>query len=255
MKFSKRVLPVLVSSVIGMGLAACGDSKQSGDSANAAPVLESDAQKGGYALGSYAGRQFLQQGFEVDVEALLAGIRDGYTNADLKMDEEQLVASMQALREAAMAKEQSEREEAAAASLKEGQDFLAANATKEGVVTTESGLQYKILTAGDGAVPQASDLVTVHYRGTLIDGTEFDSSIKRGQPATFPVNGVIPGWVEALQLMPVGSKWELYIPSDLAYGPGGAGQMIGPNSTLVFEVELLSIGEPTEEPAADATEE
>ena len=127
----------------------------------------------------------------------------------------------------------------AEANKKEGEEFLASNKTKEGVVTTASGLQYKVITAGTGPSPKASDKVSVHYRGTLIDGTEFDSSYRRGEPVSFPVKGVIAGWTEALQLMKEGAKWELYIPSELAYGPGGTGGPIGPNATLIFEVELL----------------
>lgn len=122
-----------------------------------------------------------------------------------------------------------------------GKEFLLENAKRDGVVTTTSGLQYEVLAQGSGASPKATDEVTVHYHGTLTDGRVFDSSVERGQPATFPVNGVIPGWIEALQLMNVGSKYKLFIPSDLAYGERGAGQMIGPNSTLIFEVELISI--------------
>jgi FKBP-type peptidyl-prolyl cis-trans isomerase FklB len=124
---------------------------------------------------------------------------------------------------------------------KEGEVFLAENKKKKGVVTLPSGLQYHVITAGTGKIPKATDTVTTHYRGTLIDGTEFDSSYKRGEPASFPVNGVIKGWTEALQLMKVGSKWQLFIPSNLAYGPQGAGQVIGPSATLIFEIELLSI--------------
>ncbi len=125
--------------------------------------------------------------------------------------------------------------------MKDGAEFLAANKTKDGVITLPSGLQYKIMTAGTGAKPGPGDTVVCNYRGTLINGTEFDSSYKRGQPASFPVNRVIPGWTEALQMMPVGSKWQLFIPPDLAYGARGAGGVIGPNATLVFEVELISI--------------
>jgi FKBP-type peptidyl-prolyl cis-trans isomerase FklB len=124
---------------------------------------------------------------------------------------------------------------------KEGEVFLAENKKKKGVVTLPSGLQYRVITAGTGKIPKVTDTVTTHYRGTLIDGTEFDSSYKRGEPASFPVNGVVKGWTEALQLMKVGSKWQLFIPSNLAYGPQGAGQVIGPNATLIFEIELLSI--------------
>jgi FKBP-type peptidyl-prolyl cis-trans isomerase FklB len=134
-----------------------------------------------------------------------------------------------------------EQQELAAKNLEAGKKFLAENAKKEGVVTTASGLQYKVIKSGDGATPKADDTVTTHYRGTLIDGREFDSSISRGQPASFPVKGVIKGWTEALQLMKVGDKWELYIPSDLAYGPAQRSELIQPNSTLIFELELLSI--------------
>jgi len=143
------------------------------------------------------------------------------------------------------------RQEGAAAR-KQGEEFLAANKAKDGVVTLPSGLQYKILKAGTGPKPTASDTVVCNYRGTLINGTEFDSSYKRGQPVTFPVSGVIKGWTEALQLMPVGSKWQLFIPSDLAYGDRGAGANIGPDSTLIFEVELVSIQDKSKEAAPDS---
>jgi FKBP-type peptidyl-prolyl cis-trans isomerase FklB len=143
-------------------------------------------------------------------------------------------------------KQQEKMQVAGEANKKEGDAFLAANKSKEGVVTLPSGLQYKILTAGTGAKPSASDSVVCNYRGTLINGTEFDSSYKRGQPATFPVSGVIKGWTEALQLMPVGSKWQLFIPAALAYGDRGAGGEIGPSATLIFEVELMSIQPKTE---------
>ena len=148
---------------------------------------------------------------------------------------------MMALQNDLRQKQQAKMQEAGAANLKAGQDFLAANKTKEGVVTLPSGLQYKILTEGTGPKPSADDSVVCNYRGTLLDNTEFDSSYKRGQPTTFQVGQVIRGWTEALQLMPVGSKWQLFIPPDLAYGPRGAGANIGPNATLIFEVELLSI--------------
>jgi len=144
--------------------------------------------------------------------------------------------------QADMRKKQEEKaQQAGEANQKEGEAFLAANKSKPGVVTLPSGLQYKILKEGTGPKPTATDSVVCNYQGTLINGTEFDNSYKRGEPATFPVNGVIKGWTEALQLMPVGSKWQLFVPADLAYGPRGAGADIGPNSTLIFEVELLSI--------------
>ena len=135
-------------------------------------------------------------------------------------------------------------QEAAGPNKIEGQKFLEANMLKEGVTTTASGLQYKVIKAGSGNKPKATDTVTVHYQGTLVNGTEFDSSYRRGQPVSFPVNGVIPGWTEALQLMEAGAKWQIVIPSNLAYGDRGAGPQIGPNATLIFEIELISIQEP-----------
>ena len=147
-------------------------------------------------------------------------------------------------------------QQAAEVNKKEGDAFLAANKTKDGVVTLPSGLQYKILTQGTGPKPTPTDSVVCNYKGTLLNGTEFDSSYKRGQPATFPVGGVIKGWTEALQLMPVGSKWQLFVPSDLAYGQRGPGGGIGPNSTLVFEVELISIkSKPPKDGGAEAPKE
>jgi FKBP-type peptidyl-prolyl cis-trans isomerase len=157
------------------------------------------------------------------------------------MTEDEARAAMMAVQTELRKKQQEKMQEAGAANKKEGESFLAANKTKDDVVTLPSGLQYKILTQGTGPKPTASDSVVCNYRGTLINGAEFDSSYKRGQPATFPVGGVIKGWTEALQLMPVGSKWQLFVPSDLAYGERGSGPNIGPDSTLVFEVELLSI--------------
>jgi FKBP-type peptidyl-prolyl cis-trans isomerase FklB len=157
------------------------------------------------------------------------------------MTDDEVKATMTAL-QADMRKKQGEKmQQLAETNKKAGEDFLAANKAKEGVVTLPSGLQYKILTAGNGPKPVVTDSVVCNYKGTLLDNTEFDSSYKRGQPATFPVGQVIKGWTEALQLMPVGSKWQLFIPSDLAYGPRGSAPTIGPNSTLIFEVELLSI--------------
>jgi len=146
-----------------------------------------------------------------------------------------------------MTKQEEETKKLGEKNRKEGEAFLAANKKKEGVKTLASGLQYKVIKPGTGKKPKSTDTVTTHYRGTLIDGTEFDSSYNRGQPATFPVHGVIPGWTEALQLMEEGAKWQLFIPSKLGYGERGAGQAIGPNATLIFEVELVSVQEKKEE--------
>ena len=237
-----------------LALAGCNESKAPEDTAkaDAGTAISTDAQRMGYSLGASMGRQFRNDKLQVDADALAKGVLEGFTADKLALTDEEVAAGMQQLQKTHSERMQAEQKAAADKNLAEGEAFLKDNATKEGVVTTESGLQYRIVTAGEGPKPGAEDVVKVHYRGTLIDGTEFDSSYKRGEPVTFPVGGVIPGWVEALQLMPVGSKWELYIPSGLAYGPGGAGNQIGPNSALKFEVELLSI-EPKE--ATEAAKE
>jgi FKBP-type peptidyl-prolyl cis-trans isomerase FklB len=206
-------------------------------------VLELKTQKDkiSYALGMNFGANLSRQFVDVDPTILLQGLKDGLAGNKPLLTEEEARALLTQLQED-LRKQQAEKAQHIGGTNKtEGEAFLAANKTKEGVVTLPSGLQYKILKQGAGPKPSASDSVVCNYRGTLIDGKEFDSSYKRGQPATFPVGGVIKGWTEALQLMPVGSKWQLFLPSDLAYGERGAGADIGPNATLIFEVELLSI--------------
>jgi FKBP-type peptidyl-prolyl cis-trans isomerase FklB len=200
----------------------------------AGPGLQTDLQKASYALGINIGTSIKQQPIQLDLPSLFKGIKDAEAGNKPVLTEDEMNASLKVVRDEAAAK-------VSEANMKEGAEFLAANKAKDGVVTTESGLQYKIITAGTGAKPAKADTVVCNYKGTFINGTEFDSSYKRGKPAEFSVGGVIPGWTEALQLMPVGSKWELYVPSDLAYGSRGAGGAIGPNQTLIFEVELLSI--------------
>ncbi|SBW04546.1 FKBP-type peptidyl-prolyl cis-trans isomerase [uncultured Dysgonomonas sp.] len=188
-----------------------------------------------YALGLSIGNNFLSSGIKkVDFEAFLKGMQDVINEAPLAMSYDEAKEVMNDY----FTKLQDERLEV---NLKAGEEFLAINKNRPGVVTLPSGLQYEILKEGNGSKPKATDQVKCHYHGTLIDGTVFDSSVERGQPATFGVNQVIPGWVEALQLMPAGSKWKLFIPSNLAYGKAGAGQSIEPNSTLIFEVEILDI--------------
>jgi FKBP-type peptidyl-prolyl cis-trans isomerase FklB len=204
-------------------------------------ALTTDKQKESYALGMNIARRLKDQPVDLDQEALVQGFKDELSGGKVQLDDDQASAALKQLSAEANAKAQEQQQKAAEVNMKEGQDFLAANKTKDGVVALPSGLQYKIETQGTGPKPTAGDTVVCNYRGTFIDGKEFDSSYKRGQPATFPVTGVIKGWTEALQLMPVGSKWELFIPPDLGYGPRGAGGVIGPNETLVFEVELLSI--------------
>jgi FKBP-type peptidyl-prolyl cis-trans isomerase FklB len=209
-----------------------------------APALTTRKQKFSYALGmnigSGLGANLKKQSVEVDPSLVSQGLKDSMGGAKTRMTQEEAQAVLTEVQNEVKKQQQEKQTEAAAKNKTEGEAFLAANKSKDGVVTLPSGLQYKILTAGTGPKPIASDSVVCNYKGTLINGTEFDSSYKRGQPATFGVGQVIKGWTEALQLMPVGSKWQLFIPSSLAYGERGPGE-IGPNSTLTFEVELLSI--------------
>jgi FKBP-type peptidyl-prolyl cis-trans isomerase len=203
-------------------------------------TLKTEKEKFSYALGMTNGKRLAESlrksSVPFDPAILARGLKDGISGGKTLLTDQEAQAVVDGVRNNLIKKEQ-------AASRKEGDDFLAANKGKEGVVSLPSGLQYKILKAGTGPKPTASDSVRCDYRGTLINGTEFDSSYKRGQPATFAVTGVIKGWTEALQLMPVGSKWQLFVPSDLAYGERG-NQGIAPNSTLIFEVELLAIESP-----------
>ncbi len=206
-----------------------------------AAELETNEQKISYIMGLDVGARMEGLDFTLDKDAFLQGLKESAQQSDRSLTDEQLQQTMQHAQQLFQQRQQAEMAKQAADNQSAGEAFLAANAKKDAVNVTDSGLQYKILTAGNGAKPTAADTVKVHYRGTLIDGTEFDSSYSHGEPATFPLNGVIPGWTEALQLLTKGSKAELYIPSELAYGANGMGQVIGPNSTLVFEVELLDI--------------
>lgn len=218
-------------------------------------TLKTQKEKFSYALGMKTGQRmaesFKKQSVPFDPAILARGLKDGLSGGKTLLTDEEAQAAIKAVQEEIGKKQQEKMQEAGAANKKEGEAFLAASKGKEGVVTLPSGLQYKILKEGTGPKPTASDTVACNYRGTLINGTEFDSSYKTGQPATFPVSGVIKGWTEALQLMPVGSKWQLFIPSDLAYGNRGAGADIGPDTTLIFEVELLSIQDKSKEKAPE----
>lgn len=236
---------LLLAAAISTALIGC--NQQAAESVADKPmVLETDEQRVSYGMGIGLGQRIKQETFEIDVDAFSKGVKDAINGDTPLMTQEEIMAQMQSFQQQQMAKQQEEMAKAAEVNKAEGDAFLAENATKEGVVTLESGLQYRIITEGEGAKPTADDTVEVHYSGTLLDKTEFDSSYKRGSTVSFPVNGVIPGWTEALQLMPVGSKWELFIPAELAYGPGGTGGPIGPNQTLVFEVELIAIKEAAE---------
>lgn len=205
-----------------------------------ATELETDAQKLGYIIGMDIGGSLKQQGADVDIDALLEAVRATYSGTELAMTPEEAAT----IREEYIAKRRAEAEQAqasqAAANAAAGDKFLLENRSKEGVQVTDSGLQYQVIEMGDGAKPVATDTVTVHYRGTLLDGTEFDSSYSRNQEATFKLNQVIPGWTEGLQLMPVGSTFKFFIPANLAYGPNGP-PSIGPNATLIFDVELIGV--------------
>jgi FKBP-type peptidyl-prolyl cis-trans isomerase FklB len=205
-------------------------------------TLKTQKDKASYAIGLNIGKSMHKDSVDVDTSILLRGLKDGLAGSKPLLTDDEARAAMVTLQTDLRKKQEEKILVQGEANKKEGEAFLAENKTKDGVVTLPSGLQYKILKEGTGPKPTAADTVVCNYKGTLLDNTEFDSSYKRGQPATFPVGGVIKGWTEALQLMPVGSKWQLFIPSELGYGArGGPGGGIGPNATLVFEVELMSI--------------
>jgi len=200
--------------------------------------LTSDEQRASYGIGRQIGDQLTENSFDgLDVEAVCAGIRDALKDAPLAVPPEQINAAFDAVQRR-MALAQAEQ---GAALATQGSQFLTDNAVRAGVITTPSGMQYEVITMGSGTKPTRSSTVRTHYHGTLVDGTVFDSSYQRGEPAEFPVGGVIAGWTEALQMMPTGSKWRLFLPPQLAYGERGAGGAIGPNATLIFDVELLDI--------------
>jgi FKBP-type peptidyl-prolyl cis-trans isomerase FklB len=209
--------------------------------------LKTQKDKVSYSIGVDIGRSFKQQnlgGADIDLEKLRFGIQDAMTSAKLAMTDSQLQSTMMDFQKVMMARNDSAQKAKADSGMKAAQAFMEKNAKEPGVQTTPSGLQYKVLTEGKGPKPDSSSTVSVHYVGTLVDGTEFDNSIKRGQPVEFPVTNVIKGWTEALEMMPVGSKWKLFIPPQLGYGEHGAGRQIGPNAALIFEVELLGIVSP-----------
>ena len=238
---------IAISIVIGT-ISGCEQSTS--DLSRASDKPESELAMQSYALGHNMGSSLKATDIEIDSAYFNAGFYDAAEGRQLMSQEEIQTALMnlqKATQEAQQAKMMAKLED----NLKASEANLAANAEQEGIVVTESGLQYKVISAGDGVMPTATDSVTVHYEGRLFDGTVFDSSIARGEPVTFPVGGVIPGWTEALQLMPVGSKWQLFIPSDLAYGESGAGAQIEPNMALVFDVELLAIAEDEQAAAAE----
>lgn len=211
------------------------------------PELVTPKQRVSYSLGASIGGNFKRQEIDIDATAFAAGIIDAMSGkCALAPDEmRQVLTAFQQEMQSKMEDKQKAMDEESATegpkNLMKGEEYLTANAKKEGVKTTASGLQYKVIKSGSGRTPKATDVVKTHYHGTLIDGTVFDSSVERGEPISFPVNRVIPGWTEALQMMKEGDKWQLFIPAKLAYGERGAGDKIGPNSTLIFEVELIAV--------------
>ena len=209
--------------------------------APAEPTLDTPKNRISYTIGLNIGKDFATQEMDVDPDILIVGIKDAMAGKEPRLSEEEMIAEIQTFQQQMQEQQLAKVQVLAEKNKADGEAFLTENSKKEGVVVLESGLQYKVVEPGEGASPTADSVVTVHYRGTLVDGTEFDSSYGRGEPATFPVGGVIPGWSEALPLMKVGAKWQLFVPAELAYGERGAGQAIGPNSVLIFDVELIKI--------------
>jgi len=228
-------MKLLLSTVLGIVLLV------SQANAEEKKALQTTKEKQGYSIGVSMGNGLKANAPDADFDAVVQGLKDAVSGGKLLLTEQEMKEVLAGLQKELMEKQAERTKQIAEKNKKEGEEFLAANKTKEGVKTLPSGLQYKVIKDGTGKIPTENDSVVCNYRGTLVGGTEFDSSYKRGQPATFPVKGVIPGWTEALKLMKEGSKWELFIPSSLAYGERGAGNTIGPNATLIFEIELISV--------------
>lgn len=212
-------------------------------SAQESQALKSQKEKVSYIIGMDLANNLKRQSVEIDPDSLARGVKDALSGAKPQLTDQEIREIMTSFEKEMRTKQDELKKVMGEKNKVEGEKFLAENKNKEGVQTLPSGLQYKVIVPGKEKKPQLTDTVTTNYRGTLIDGTEFDSSIRHGKPATFPVNGVIRGWTEALQLMGEGAKWQLFIPSNLAYGENGAGQMIGPNAVLIFEIELIFIQE------------
>ncbi|MDQ7003171.1 MAG: FKBP-type peptidyl-prolyl cis-trans isomerase [Ghiorsea sp.] len=230
-------IKIAMAMIVMAGLSACNDEK----SEQTSVALDNEVKKFSYAMGMDVGQSIKGLGAEIDQAAFNAAVHDVLTGSSLKLEAAESTKIKQDFFRKKQEMKMAERKAAGAENKAKGEDFLAKNAKNDGVKVTPSGLQYEVLQQGHGAKPKLTDTVKVHYQGTLIDGTEFDSSYKRGKPISFPLNGVIKGWTEGVALMSVGSKYKFYIPSDLAYGKRGAGAKIAPNSTLIFTVELLGI--------------
>ena len=237
---NKTIFISLLVSMVSLAFVSGCQQQQVGNE----PTLDTELQKVSYSYGYFVGMNLRQQGVtDIENNEFVAGLKDALANEDGEMTSEEMQELIRSYGQKSQEKAAEIRKELAEANLEKSQQFLQENKTKEGIQVTDSGLQYKVLEEGSGASPSADDKVTVHYKGTLPDGTTFDSSYERGEPASFPVGGVIKGWTEALQMMKEGSKWMLYIPPELAYGERGAGprSQIGPNQVLIFEVELLEV--------------
>lgn len=228
---SNKILPVAMCMALFAGYSAAADET----------TLKEQGDKVNYSIGYQIGSDFRRQGVDIDPGIVLKGVEDALSGDEPLLKPDEMHATLAELQRRVKAEQQKGQQNTGAQNLARAEAFLAENAQQAGVETLSSGLQYKVMASGKGASPAASDTVTVHYRGTLLDGSEFDSSYSRNQPATFAVNRVIAGWTEALQLMQVGDKWQLFIPPELAYGERGFGNKIPANSALIFEVELLSV--------------
>lgn len=241
----RLLIAAMICLCVLAGTAYAQNTSASGAGTAAAPAVALDAKNakaiGSYAIGRNVARNLRGDGLEIDLESFIQGLRDGVQNAKSPYSDQQMNAAVEAFQRDVQAKQQQRQQAAGDKNRTEGQAFLAANKTKTGVTTLPSGLQYQVTRSGNGPSPKRTDTVKVHYEGKLLDGTVFDSSYQRNQPTTFRVDQVIPGWTESLQLMKVGDKWRIFVPSDLAYGPTGAGNVIGPNAVLTFDVELLDV--------------
>jgi FKBP-type peptidyl-prolyl cis-trans isomerase FklB len=232
----KQIIGLSAVIILAIGISSCNNTKNV-----TKEDLKTQTEKLSYSIGLDLGKNFKQQAIEVNPDILIKGLNDGINASTPLLTDTEIKETMKALQEDMMKKHAEKGKAEGEKNKKAGEEFLAAKKKEKGVVALPSGLMYKVIKEGKGKTPKLTDQVTTNYRGTLIDGKEFDSSYKRNQPATFPVNGVIKGWTEALQLMKEGSKWELYIPSELAYGEQGSPPNIGPGSTLIFEIELLKV--------------
>jgi len=240
-----------ILTIFGIGLLACAIHAEDKKADEKPSPFKDDKEKYGYAIGMSIGNNFKRQDVDVDLDSVAKGLKDTVMGHPTLLSEQEIQEVMKKFQTEMQAKQQEKRKQQSEKNRKEGTAFLEGNKGKSGVITLPSGMQYKVLADGAGESPKATDSVTVNYRGTLIDGTEFDSSIKRGKPATFRVTGVIKGWTEALQMMKPGAKWQLWIPTDLAYGDRGYGPSVPPGAALIFEVELVSVKPP--EVAASAS--